>query len=158
MNKKDYNLITKVYRQILENDISLVTSNITWKFCHKLKDKLVLAKLESILRFSIPEELKEVIIKYNAGVPNRNKFDKPSKGMVFSGLLSFNKDDQDNVYDMIKSMNSISSKQLLPFGTDGFGNAICINNLGNIVFWDHEQETIKPIAKTFNKFLEMLYK
>ena len=157
MDRKTYNLIESVCKMILEND-SQFGSNITWRFCHKLKNKAVLDKIESMFNFSIPEDLKDIIIKYNAGSPDKNIFDRPTRGRVFSNLLSFNKDDDDNVYTIIIAIHGSNKLSLLPFGSDGFGNAICITKNGNVVFWSHEEESVQQVATSFNKFLSMLHK
>ena len=157
MDKNSYKLLENIYYMLLENDLQN-DFNITWRFCHKLKDNSVLDKIELAYKFKIPEELKSIILKYNAGSPNKNTFDKPTTGRTFSNLLSFNKDDDDNVYTMIKAIHDNKKLTILPFGSDGFGNAICVTKPGAIVFWDHEQSLVKPIASSFEQFLSMLHK
>ena len=155
MKRKTYKLLEDLYTLLLEEELD---SKITWGFCHKLLDATILDKIEAYYKFKIPNDLKNTIIKYNAGSPNKNIFDKPTKGKVFSGLLSFNKNDDDNVYDMIKSIHGNKKLVILPFGSDGFGNAICVTKTGSIVFWDHEQNIVTLIATSFNQFMAMLHK
>ena len=131
--------------------------SITWKFCRELVNKNVLDDLEIDYAFPFPVSLKEIVSKYNAGVPDKRVYDTPRKGMVFAGLLSFNENDDDNAYLFIKNLCRNGKLTLLPFGTDGFGNALCVKKNGEVVFWSHETEAIVTIAGSLDEFWKMLH-
>lgn len=78
--------------------------------------------------------------------------------MIFGGLLSFNEGDDDSIYDFIEEFETEDKTRLtmFPFGLDPFGNFYCIKE-NKVVFFDHESNTVLPIASTFTEFLGMLY-
>ena len=51
--------------------------------------------------------------------------------------------------------------RLLPIGTDGCGNSLCLvldgDDLGCVVFFDHETAGVTPLADSFSEFLAMLH-
>ncbi|MBO5237347.1 MAG: SMI1/KNR4 family protein [Lachnospiraceae bacterium] len=135
-------------------------ADITWKYVSPLKDESELEALELKYCYKLPEDLKTCIIENNAGTPSLVTFDMgENKRMVFGGLLSFNKDDMDSIYDFICLFETDGGKKLkmFPFGIDPAGNFLCIKE-GNIVFYNHEEDRSIFICKTFTDFLNMLYK
>ena len=81
-----------------------------------------------------------------------------NKNKVFGGLLSYNIDDLDNIYDFVALFENQdkSGLSMLPFGIDPAGNFICLKD-EKIVFYDHETERAILICDTFTQFLEMLH-
>ena len=62
------------------------------------------------------------------------------------------------LYDFIEEFETEEKTRLtmFPFGLDPFGNFYCIKE-NRVVFFDHESNTILPVADTFTEFLGMLY-
>lgn len=134
-------------------------SKLEWKYVIPLKDEGVLENLEIKMCLPIPSDLMECIKKNNGGVPSFFKFDlSDKKAMVFGGLLSFNEGDDDSFFDFACKFATEDKTRLtmFPFGLDPFGNFYCIKD-GKVVFFDHEDNAILPVADSFTKFLEMLY-
>jgi len=133
--------------------------NLTWKYISPLKDGSEIDVLELKYCYMLPEDLKECIVKNNAGVPSPSTFDMgENKGMVFGGLLSFNKGDVDSIYDYISLFETENGKglKMFPFGLDPAGNFLCVKGR-EIVFYDHETDSVIPISDTFAQLLSMLY-
>ena len=132
---------------------------ITWKYVSPLKDSSEVDVLELKYCYMLPEDLKECIVKNNAGVPSLSTFDLgENKEMVFGGLLSFNEGDVDSIYDYISLFETDDGKglKMFPFALDPAGNFFCIEN-GKVVFYDHEMDKTTVIGNTFTEFLNMLY-
>ena len=133
--------------------------NICWKYVSPLKVKSAVDVLEIKYHYPLPDDLKKCILEYNAGVPSPCLFDfGENKNKVFGGLLSYNTDDLDNIYDFVALFENQdkSGLSMLPFGIDPAGNFICLKD-EKIVFYDHETERAILICDTFTQFLEMLH-
>lgn len=135
-----------------------MNTQITWKYVKPIKDMGNIAKFES--RFcKIPQDLLECIKANNGGRPSLNCFDlEKQKEREFKALFSFNKDDVENIFDAQDFDTQINSKErvLFPFANDSFGNLFCLYN-NKIVLWEHEKDSIIPVADTWSDFLRMLY-
>ncbi len=132
---------------------------IEWKYVSPLKVGTEVEMLELKYFNPIPADLKKCIKQNNGGMPSPSKFDLgKKKDMVFGGLLSFNKGDDDSIYDFIGEFETADKTRLamFPFGLDPFGNFFCIKD-NKVVFLDHESNDIYPVANTFTEFLEALH-
>lgn len=129
-------------------------NDLSWKYVDRLKDNGSIKKLEQEYKCKFPADLKKCIISNNGGTPSLNKFDTQDKNTyVFSGLLSLNEDDNDNIYSII---DKLSVYGLIPFGSTPFGNFICTKN-NSIVYWNHETNKTESVANSFTSFLDKLY-
>lgn len=131
-------------------------SKILWKFSEPLQYENVLDDFEIEYAFRISDEFKQFITECNGGVPNKNIFDVPQVGKVLANLLSFNKDDDENVYLVLGNFIKNEKLYALPFATDGFGNYICLKGQ-EIAFWNHETDSMDKIADSLEAFLNMLH-
>lgn len=129
-------------------------NSISWKYVSPLKDTAAINKIEKKYHYVLPEEFKSCVLQNNAGMPSRSILKRPENEYVFGGLMSFNKDDADNIYDFIELFEVDDGKELklFPFGLDPFGNFYCFNN-GKVVYYDHETDQSKIIAESFAEFL-----
>ena len=126
-----------------------------WNFKIDLKDNNVFQTVEQEKGISIPYELTNIIREYNAASPEKYHYMLKTDEKIFGGFLSFNKDDDDNVFSALKC---VRDKNLLPFGIDPFGNYICFDLIKNIVvFWDHETGESVSTEKNLKNFLDELY-
>lgn len=133
-----------------------MSKSIAWKFSQPLSNANVLDDFEIDYCFKMEPDFKEFIKKNNAAYPSPNAFDKPCKDLVFSNLLSFNKEDDESVYSVINLFVKNGKLTMLPFATDGFGNMICIKGK-QILFWNHENGNAQIVADSLGTFLQMLH-
>jgi hypothetical protein len=137
-----------VFNESKKND-----SNIEWKYVVPLKNKNAIDILESKYNQKLPKDLKECIKKNNSGSPNPKIFDMPDeKGKVFGGLLSFNKNDDDNIY----IFEDLFKNSLFPFASTPFGDVLCVKN-NKILLWCHETDNVRFISNTFTDLINSLY-
>lgn len=133
---------------------------IRWENVSSLRDLNAINKLEEKYSCRLPSDLKECLKQNNAGTPFPYQFDiGDKKDFVFSGLLSFNDDDVDCIYDFIDSFIETDGKlKLFPFGLNPFGDFFCVRLQDDkIVMWEHEFESAFVIAGSFTEFLNMLH-
>lgn len=131
-------------------------NKITWDFIEPLNSPTLIDEFERRYSYRIPDTLKSLILEFNGGYPDKDVFDKPQKGMVFSHLLSFNESSVEGVYVFLPSFEKENGISLLPFATDGFGNLICEED-GKIFFWRHETGELNPVADSIDDLLELLH-
>lgn len=134
-------------------------SKIEWKYVSPIKNDTDIDVLEIKYHFPLPADLKNCIVKNNGGMPDPAKFDiEGSKDRIFGGLISFNKNDIDNIYDFINLfvLQDGSGLKMFPFGLDPFGNFYCIKD-NNIVFYDHESDKDEVICESFSRFVNLLH-
>ena len=134
-------------------------TKLEWKYVSPLKEDTTVEILELKYHFMIPDDLKECIIKNNAGVPSLSAFDfGENNAMVFGGLLSFNEGETDSFFDYVNIFEKEDGKSLkmFPFALDPAGNFFCVEN-GKIVLYKHEEDRTIVICDTFSDFLNMLY-
>ena len=128
-----------------------------WKYKIEIGDLHVFDEIVQERGIKIPDELKKFIINKNASTPSKYNFMLNTLEKVFGAVLSFNRNETgtDTIFFALKT---IENKQLIPFGIDPFGNYICYSlSDGNVVFWDHETETIISTEKNLHDFIETLY-
>ena len=129
-------------------------NNINWKFVIPLENKEEIEKLEKKYNIVLPNDLKECIKNNNAGYPDKKTFDtKISKERVFKDLLSYNKDDDENIYQF----EELFYTNLIPFGLDPFGNILCLNDDKKVILYLHETQEKEFVADNFSKFLNALH-
>ena len=126
--------------------------NNGWKYVKPLKDPKSIDKFESKHGIKFPKDLKEIFLKYNGGRPPKRYFDVgKEKDIEFKTLLSFNKDDPENIYTSLDT----SDNKLIPFASTPGGDFICLKS-NKIYFWIQDTDKSVLIASTFTEFLKML--
>ena len=96
-----------------------------------------------------------LLLEYNNGRPDKTLFQVAGKERVFKKLLSYNKEDRENIYPYIDILRNENAK-LFPIASDPAGNFICLYE-GNIVFWEHETAKKQYICDTMTELIELLY-
>jgi len=130
---------------------------ITWEYSNPLTNKKTIEEFELENAIKLPQDLKECIEHNNAGMPNLNNFDTDkTKGRTIKALLSFNQEDEENIYDFLELFRKDGRLKMIPFALDSFGNFICLED-NNIVVRLHETETTEFVANSFTEFLDLLY-
>lgn len=128
---------------------------IKWKRGSQISDEII-ADAELTYGISLPQDIKDIVKKYNNGRPSISTFDSPiGKEHVVKKLISFKTDDVENIYK-VKNMLSTKDTALFPIAIDPAGNIICYYN-GRIVYWLHETDEVYPLADSFSDFISKLY-
>ncbi len=118
--------------------------------------------VEQELGVEFPSDFKDTVLEYNGASPQNMIYDtKNTKGRVAEYLLSFSSNDKDNIIDTYNMIKERLEKGLIPVIRDPFGNFICFNFSkeanGELVFWNHENNDVEYISKTFLEFVGKLY-
>lgn len=130
-------------------------NTMTWKYVKPLKQPNAVADFENRAGVSLPEDLKECILRCNGGRPSSRFYDiKGSRNKEFKSLLSYNVDDLETVYKRYPVESRY--KNLVPFASDPAGNLLVLKD-GEVCFWNHEKDTIVLVAKSYSEFLQMLH-
>lgn len=125
-----------------------------WKYVKTIKkDKL--SKAEESLNIKLSKELRNIILQYNNGRPERTCFDtKTEQGKVLKKILSYNEEDKDNVYMFI----DLIYKGYIPFAITEFGDVICESKEQAIYLYKHELDEFEYVAENVEEFInEKLY-
>lgn len=143
--------------------------NIKWISCQRKTTIEELSQTEKILSVCFPNKYKEIVLEFNGASTLQNCWNLPNgEEKVFDRLLSFNKDDKENIYFALETFQEKGTKRLIPFASDPFGNDICFdystsNTNPSIVFHDHERAYEDDayngefVCSSFDEFLNMLY-
>lgn len=135
-------------------------NNIIWKRVKPLGQFNSINNFEQEYEITLPDNLKEFIIANNGGRPNLDII-KTSDGneLEIKALLSFNKEDIENIYKVIDYFKGEFNGKIVPIATEPSGNYFCIDLTNNsIVYWEHETNELIFIAKDLVEFLNCLYK
>lgn len=116
----------------------------------------IMTDIEKKLSYVFPEDLRQDLIKYNRGGPERNLFLVNSVEKVFDRFFSLNTEDRINILSVNKSFTYADS--YIVFANDPFGNEICISKAnGEISFYDHENNRLTKVADNWSEFISMLH-
>jgi len=130
-------------------------SDITWKYVKELKNTAAIDEFEKKHDFSYPQDLKQILIKYNGGRPSSKYYDLPNeKDKEFKTLLSFNETDIETVYKYYPLDSS--DKSLIPFASDPAGNFFVLKN-NKVYLWEHESDCLREVSSTFTDLLMKLH-
>ena len=127
-----------------------------WKYVKPTNEDNI-NEVEKILGCDIPKDLKLLILQSNNGRPEFDCFDtEQEKEKQFKKLLSYNKEDLENIFDCIGLFKDL---KLIPFADDPMGNFLCLDSDNNnkVVYWDHETDEKIFVADTLSAFLSSLY-
>lgn len=134
-------------------------NNIIWKRVKTLSDLNSLNKFEKEYRISLPDSLKDFITINNGGRPSLDIIKtETGKEVEIKALLSFNKEDTENIYNVIEYFKKEFNGTIVPIATESSGDYFCIDiTTGSIVYWEQETNAITFISKNFNEFIRSLY-
>lgn len=127
-----------------------------WTRVRPLVDKDAVDIFEANYALSLPEDFKKCIVENNAGRPrpnailieNGNEFDVKL-------LLSYNKNDIENIYKVIDYFINNYNGDLIPFASDSAGNYYCFKNQKVVLFT--QENDIFFVCDSFSNFTEKLY-
>lgn len=133
--------------------------SIQWRYVKPLKETSLIEDFECAMTYEFPNSFKECILNNNGGRPSTSTFDtNKTKEREMKSLLSFNKEDKENIWSVNEWVKSDLNNIFIAFAIDNFGNLICFDvNNDSIVFWNHENNETELVAKSFDEFLGKLY-
>lgn len=116
-----------------------------WKHVENLRDPKYIEQVEEEYGVAFPDDLKDIVIKYNRGNPVPSTFDiGRRKGKTFGELLNFNLDAESNILIAYSWIKDKLPPKVVPFTVTPGGDYLCFDYRKNtlnpeIVYWDHEQ-------------------
>ena len=126
--------------------------------------KDIIESVEHRLQITLPDDYKQVVLKYEGGYPNPKHFKVDGKVEIFNNLISLDKNEYNNIYEILEDLQNRIGDQLIPFAEDGFGNLLCFDYSADksIVFWNHEKnyDEFKEAAfvcSSFSSLIESLF-
>ena len=124
----------------------------------------IIESVENRLEITLPEDYKQIVLKYGGGYPNPNHFKVDGKVEIFNNLISLDENKYNNIYEILEDLQDRIGDQLIPFAEDGFGNLLCFDYSANknIVFWDHEKnhddfKELPLVCSSFSSLIENLF-
>lgn len=130
---------------------------LEWKYVIELQEDSIV-NTNKKYGIEIPKDLEELLKISNAGTPTKTTFLLEEGEKILGAILSFNSNEEDDVDSFENAMTIGFDKHIIPFGIDPFGNYICYNtNNSNIVFFNHEDDSIEYISGSLDEFLNKLY-
>ncbi len=137
-------------------------NKLEWELAYPLDDDTAIKKIEKLLDRKLPVDFSKAVIEFNEASPSKRNF-RTNTGVerVFCNLISFNEEEDTNVFSTLEILRSNGlQSELFPFGEDPFGNYLCLfydeKDIA-IVFWNHETSKIEKVSNSFSEFLEVLY-
>lgn len=132
--------------------------------------------VEAALKVTLPEDYKDLILKYNGGLVDPSSFVcKDGESGCIAWLYHFWPDDNNDILRQANIREGRLPTGFVAIGYDGGGNEICIDctpgpRHGKVYFWDHEMEAdlsqgigpeeagnVHLIADSFSQFLSCLF-
>ena len=124
----------------------------------------IIESVEHSWQITLPDDYKQVALKYDGGYPNPNHFKVGEKLEIFNNLISLDENECDNIYEILEDLQNRLGDQLIPFAEDGFGNVLCFDYSADksVVFWNHEKnyDEFKEAAfvcSSFSSLIESLF-
>ena len=127
---------------------------MNWKYVKPTSIEKIQA-VESENNIQLPQELKDLILQYNNGRPEKSSFMVNGNERIFKKLLSYNQEDTENIYPYIDILRNIN-KDLFPIASDPGGNFICLSE-GKIIYWEHEFQNKKIVCDSITEFIALLF-
>ena len=126
--------------------------------------KDIIESVEHRLQISLPDDYKQVVLEYDGGYPSPNRFKVGKNIEIFNNLISLDKNEYNNIYEILEDLQNRIGNQLIPFAEDGFGNLLCFDYSAdkNIVFWNHEKnydefKEVTFVCSSFSSLIESLF-
>jgi hypothetical protein len=143
-------------------------SVMNWILAKPLENVSLISSFQEKYGVIFPDDFKACVLEHNGSRPRPNIFDVSSrKELVAKSLLSFNKNDSDNIWETNDQLNVKLSNLVIAIMSDQFGNYICLDyrnrKVPSIIFWDHElsytnpNDCLKYVADTFGDFINGMY-
>jgi len=132
-------------------------ANINWSFSTPVTDVNIIDLVESNFTISIPDELRELILKHNGGYPSLSRCNIPGFGETdFKMLLSYNEDDDESIFDVMDYFVKKYHKRVIPFASDSGSGYFCVKD-DYIVYVAETIDSPIPICENINQLLNNLF-
>lgn len=119
-----------------------------WLNKKDLDDINSIKMVEEAFGVKFPSDYINIILAYNAAMPDPNTIDTLRKtGKAFGELLSFNLDADENIMILYKELKNKIPEKVFPITMDAGGNFLCYDFRDDdvqpkVVRWDHEQKFV----------------
>ncbi len=116
--------------------------------------------VEAELKIEFPKDFVANIKKYDGGYPKPNKITVEGQEEVLNNLVSFLEEDTSFILDIISDIENFRDSNLVPIAEDPFGNLFCYSfreSAYEIVFWSHEESSVKHVCNNFEELITMLH-
>ena len=135
-------------------------NNVIWKRVKKLTSINNINNFEKDYGITLPDLLKKFIISNNGGRPNLDIIKtEEGKEVEIKSLLSFNKEDIENIYNVMDYFKKEFNGELVPIASEPSGDYFCVDiSKGSILYWEQETSKVIFISKNLNEFIAKLYK
>lgn len=129
-----------------------------WKYTKPLKSTGFIKEFERHTGFELPLSYQKQVLSINGGRPEKYCFKTESgKERTIKRLLSLSRDDLENAWDLGKWVLDCFNRHFIPFAIDSFGNYICFDQIGAVLFVSHDPLEYEFVACDFDEFLKALY-
>lgn len=133
-----------------------------WDFVKPIKSADLIGEFEKLSGYRFCDSFRKCVLENNEGTPVKYVFDtKETKERVFNYLLSFNREDEVNIWSYLDFWDEPAkhlAERYIVFACDPFGNDICFDKTNDkVVFIDHETLTVEEVADSFDEFINSLY-
>lgn len=131
-------------------------TQLNWRRIKPLENANAVNEFEKKYGFSLPADLKDCIMRNNAGRPSKNLF-VVGNGVEFEikSLLSYNENDTENVYNVIGYFIEKYGHSMLPFALDSGNNYYCVKD-NKIILWTQDGENILPVCNSWTEMENLL--
>lgn len=117
-------------------------------------------EIEAELKITFPKDFIINIKQYDGGYPIPNKITVEGQDEVLNNLVSFGAEDASFILDIISEVENFNDSNLVPIAEDPFGNLFCysfVEGTCEIVFWEHEDGSVKHVCNSFKELIAMLH-
>ena len=129
-----------------------------WTGIKSLLNPKILSELEQKYHIRIPLQLKLFIQTYNGGKVYFHPYIRNSEfhtSVVFSGILSFNEEDESNAFHAIDEiLLNEHHLEFIPFGTGIENELFCVNDCNVYVYSPNTKE--KYLLTNVNSFISRI--
>lgn len=130
-----------------------------FRYAKPLEAKESVELFEKEVDFVFPDSYKEKISKINGARPEKRFFKtRDGKERALKSFLSVNRNDKESIWTGGEWIEELFlKKHLVPFAIDNFGNYICFDKIGTVVFVCHDPVEYEFVSNNFDDFLSALY-
>lgn len=137
---------------------TVVTRFNEWSGCSPLNQGQVDAT-ELALNISIPQEVQELLLRYNGGRPTRTYFSDAKVEVELGRVLEMGASGAYETTHRAWATHCALPVKVVPFAYDsGNANLLCVDTeTGEVVYWVHDSEPRRmEIASSLKEFLSRL--
>ena len=129
-----------------------------YKYVKKLENEKLIKDFEKIVHFKFDDYFIDFIKENNGGRPSKKTFyTKNGEEIIVKTFLSFNKNDKENIWNILLWKEITFNGKYIPFAIDNFGNIICFYKKDSSIFFiEIETGNIEKVASNFKDFISNL--